>query len=585
LKLKKLQLCFSFLVVASLFLSSSYSYAKKKKRPHPPAQIVREIKLTTDCEKSVLSMLAPDVALSTTARQLGLAFPMDEVKKILQYFTGELPLPGNFKLDERASDEARAITRLLIQSYIKELGLTPVIEKFKDGANVSVEIAGSEFPDEVLEVGAHFDSAGEHVPGADDNGSGLSLTLRMVDYFLKAKPKRTIRFVFYDLEESGADGSKAHVQLIKNDPRLFLGAIVIDMIGYMPEEAKNFLAVAEIGKEPKEGDNGADARWRRSLHELAQALFFQYGRFQQGRRLVLSPERDSAKPGTGDHGSYWDAKLPAIFIAAPYEGDYVNPENHSREDTIENMHWDYFTEVSRFLVEAVAWISGATVAPQTADPTVAGQADAKVLIEAAKDLIPPNAVEREPNLLTTSSSFSTSSSLGSESNSKPFEYDDILFEEIQDITGSFVTNFERENLVKLWEDPGTSVLVMNDRKDKGVLLYSNGGQWILRGPKMAKFVLSELRSYYGLYATVGSIDPMFMGANSKDAMRAAVRKLWPNGARTGGKPVTQDGVTFYPEIRSTDFPGMPGKQDKTFREQHLNLKDNSASSRDWDGYD
>lgn len=582
MKLQKLQLCFSALAIASVILTPSYSYAKKKKRNTPPAQIVREIKLTTDCERSVLSMLAPDIALSATARELGLKFPMGEVKKKLQYLSGELPLAGNFKLEERASDEARAITRLLIQNYLKELGLEPEIEVFKDGANVFVEIEGSEFPDEVLEVGAHFDSAGLSVPGADDNGSGLSLTLQMVDYFLKAKPKRTLRFVFYDLEEVGAKGSAAHAKLLKNDPRLFLGAIVIDMIGYMPEEAKNFLAVAEIGEEPKEGDSSSSAKWRRSLHELAQAMYFQYGRYQGGRRLILSPERETAKPGTGDHGSYWDEKLPAIFIAAPYEGDYVNPENHGGNDTVENMHWDYFTEVSRFVVEAVAWISGATVGPLGFDPASDDKADPSVVIKSGADLIPGKPAEREPDLIKPSYSSSSSSASSDEGP----EYDEILFELIEDYLDKHIGGSEEQNLVKLWEDRGTPVLVLNDRKDKGVLLFSNGGKWILRDTKWIKFILSELNDYHGVYATVGSIDPMYMGEQSRDDIRRAVKKNWPSGARLGGAPVREDGFTLYPDIKKSDYAGLPSKGDN-FRDLHFELKEKAEKEKpsgDWGGW-
>ncbi len=518
--------------VASVLLSPSYSYAEKKKKHRPPAEVARAVRLTTDCEKSVVQMLANDVKLSSVARELGNAFPMENVRKKLQILSGALILPGGFALKERASAENRAVTRQILQYYLRELGLEPKLEPFKDGANVVVEIAGSDFPDEVLEVGAHFDTSGETVPGADDNGSGLSLALEMVDYFLAAKPKRTLRFVFYDLEEKGLLGSKHHVQQIKNDPRLFLGAIVIDMIGYLPKDAKDFIVVAEIGEE-------SEKAWRRSLHQLAQAMFYQYQRYREGRRLILSPERGTAKPNTGDHGSYWDAKLPAIFVAAPYEGDYINPDNETSRDTIDNMHWEYFTEVARFTVEAVAWIAGATVAPPSPDPArVASAPDNDILLEAGAKLIPSAPAVREARYLRPTTTW-TPYSAGRSSKA-----DDEIFEEIEDQLDVTLSYLEEDNLRKLWDQGGQPILLTNRDRDRALLLFVGGGEWIIRSRKIYEFVMKELYLLNGFMVSTGTADPMFVGRETKKQIRDLAAELQSEGARNG-PPIDRENFRLH----------------------------------------
>jgi hypothetical protein len=143
---------FALLMVVNAALPA-FAHAKKRKKGwRPAAEIVRQVKLTTECEKSVVNMLASDVALSSIARDLGNQFPMDQVKRKLQLLTGELPLKNGFKLTERASNKNRSITRQIIFKYLEGLGLTPYYEDFGNGMNVIAEIAGTDYPDEVLEL-------------------------------------------------------------------------------------------------------------------------------------------------------------------------------------------------------------------------------------------------------------------------------------------------------------------------------------------------------------------------------------------------------------------------------------------------
>lgn len=96
--------------------------------------------------------------------------------------------------------------------------------------NVIGEIRGTEFPNEIVVVGGHFDSWDKGV-GAHDDATGCIHALETVDLFkrLNIKPKRTIRCVFFINEENGVRGgieygkwadssaTEKHVALIESD--------------------------------------------------------------------------------------------------------------------------------------------------------------------------------------------------------------------------------------------------------------------------------------------------------------------------------------------------------------------------------
>ncbi|RMD66003.1 MAG: Zn-dependent exopeptidase M28, partial [Planctomycetota bacterium] len=80
--------------------------------------------------------------------------------------------------------------------------------------NVIVEIPGTTRPEEIVVVGAHFDSV-PTTPGADDNGSGTAALLAIAQQLKGRRFDRTVQLAFYNLEEVGLVGSRAHAQQLQ----------------------------------------------------------------------------------------------------------------------------------------------------------------------------------------------------------------------------------------------------------------------------------------------------------------------------------------------------------------------------------
>lgn len=101
--------------------------------------------------------------------------------------------------------------------------------------NVVGEIRGSEFPDEIIVVGGHFDSWDKGC-GAHDDGAGCVQSMEVLDLFrrLNIKPKRTIRSVLFIDEEQRQSGAKAYSRWSIETNQKHIAAIESDRGAFTP---------------------------------------------------------------------------------------------------------------------------------------------------------------------------------------------------------------------------------------------------------------------------------------------------------------------------------------------------------------
>lgn len=81
----------------------------------------------------------------------------------------------------------------------------------KVSRNVIARIEGTESPEEVLTLTAHYDSVPQG-PGAYDNMAACAILLELCRYFKQHKPGRTLEFIWFGAEEKGLLGSRAYVK-------------------------------------------------------------------------------------------------------------------------------------------------------------------------------------------------------------------------------------------------------------------------------------------------------------------------------------------------------------------------------------
>jgi len=122
-------------------------------------------------------------------------------------------------------------------------GFTTTTHTFRAGMskNVIAEITGTDTADEIIVVGAHYDSRSTNVnsptlraPGADDNASGTATLIELANviYEQRLKFRRTIRLVCFSGEEQGLVGSRAYAKLLSDEDENVIAMFNGDMLGW-----------------------------------------------------------------------------------------------------------------------------------------------------------------------------------------------------------------------------------------------------------------------------------------------------------------------------------------------------------------
>ena len=221
-------------------------------------------------------------------------------------------------------------------------GVTPELEidiesTYHDGDancfNIIAEIPGTDLKDEVVMIGAHFDSWHSGT-GATDNaiGCGVMIEAMRILKTIGASPRRTIRIALWTGEEQGLLGSRAYVAehfgTLQTPPSAAQGEPrPKSVLEYKPqyEKLSTYFNL----------DNGAGKIRGIYLqgNEAARPIF----------RAWLSPFGDygastvtSANTGGTDHQSFTGIGLPGFqFIQDPIE--YDTRTHHSSMDVYERL--------------------------------------------------------------------------------------------------------------------------------------------------------------------------------------------------------------------------------------------------------
>ncbi len=89
--------------------------------------------------------------------------------------------------------------------------------------NVYATVKGTKYPDEIIALGAHYDSV-HYSTGVYDNAAGSAVLMELLRHFAKNPPLRTLRFMWYGSEEQGLLGSKHYTA---NNPELMKKTVLM----------------------------------------------------------------------------------------------------------------------------------------------------------------------------------------------------------------------------------------------------------------------------------------------------------------------------------------------------------------------
>lgn len=217
----------------------------------------------------------------------------------------------------------------------------------KTYTNLIVEKRGTEHPNEVIIIGAHYDAAFTS-PGANDNATGAAATLELAKRFAEKSPKRTVRFVEFTNEEppffwTQNMGSLVYAKQINPQKENVVAMLSLETMGYFSDTKGSQQYPFPLNLlYPNQGNfisfignlNSGDLV-RRSIESFrSQTQFPSEG--------VSLPD---GIPGVGwsDQWSFWQQGYKGIMVTdtAPYRYPYY----HTIDDTIDKIDFDKLTRV------------------------------------------------------------------------------------------------------------------------------------------------------------------------------------------------------------------------------------------------
>lgn len=240
-----------------------------------------------------------------------------------------------------------------IEREFKGLNLTVERQNIEfDGKvmpNLIVEIKGSKRPDEIVIVGAHYDTV-NNTPGADDNATGVAAMLELCRIFSRRSslnaPERTIRFIAFANEEHPGGtwdqmGSFAYAKRCRERKEKIVGMLSLEMLGVYSTEpdsqhypspfnlfyptVANFLAF--VGN-----DKG-----RKFVRRCVEVFRKHAGLPSEG---VAAPSfvKDA---GRSDHWAFWQHGYDGVMVTDTSNFRY--PLYHTPKDTIDRIDFTRMT--------------------------------------------------------------------------------------------------------------------------------------------------------------------------------------------------------------------------------------------------
>jgi hypothetical protein len=258
-------------------------------------------------------------------------------------------------------------TAQYLEGRLANLGYSVRVQAYGPGQphpfkNLEVEIRGGKRPDEIVVIGAHYDTV-PGSPGADDNATGIAALLELARDFSGKKPKRTIRFVAFVNEEepfatTPAMGSMVYARAAREHGDRIMAMVSLESIGFYSDEpgSQNY-PVPLRWLYPDTGIFLAFVGNFASCGLVRDAIASFRAQAQLPSEGLAIPEALVKDIGRSDHASFWRYGYSALMVTdtAPFR----NPNYHSEDDKADTLDFERFTLAVLGLRRVVEDLAGA----------------------------------------------------------------------------------------------------------------------------------------------------------------------------------------------------------------------------------
>ena len=263
----------------------------------------------------------------------------ENLRAHVEYLAGDIGL-RNLEVSGSLELSANYISKVMRNAGY-EVRLLPFEMDDLEVCNIEAELKGNANNDEIVIVGAHYDTA-MGTKGANDNASGVAALLELARAMRDKNTDRTIKFVFFVNEEppyfhTGTMGSYRYAFGLKEQETNVTAMLSLETIGYYSDrpgsqfypfpmnllypDKGNFIAFV--------GNMGSRSLVRESVKAFRSSVDF--------------PSEGAAVPGFlpgvdwSDHWGFWQNGYPGIMVSDT--ALYRYSHYHTYEDTPEKLDY------------------------------------------------------------------------------------------------------------------------------------------------------------------------------------------------------------------------------------------------------
>lgn len=231
-----------------------------------------------------------------------------------------------------------------------------VDKKSQKGVNLIWEKKGIISPDEVIILTANYDTLikdpktgkaifkGE-MPGADNNASGVSIMLSMMELLNKLNLPKTVKLVFLDFGEFDSQGARNYAtskEFLAEKNKKLVGVINLNMLGHDSRTGDKDKKMSNMNLYAHPSDPFA-------------AMLIKSGKENYSNVTFTPTEATEASKLPGDSGFFREAGVSAVTFSQNREGD-LNPRYMTSNDFAETLNINTYTNVFRYVASSVlAW--------------------------------------------------------------------------------------------------------------------------------------------------------------------------------------------------------------------------------------
>ncbi|SFE95941.1 M28 family peptidase [Nitrosomonas sp. Nm166] len=245
-----------------------------------------------------------------------------------------------------------------IENAFGELGYSVVRQIYEakdlEFSNLEAEIPGQEVPQEIVIVGAHYDTHRKS-PGANDNGSAIAALLELARACAGKRFSRTLRFIAFTNEESPFTrspemGSRVYARRCRKRGEEVVAMICLETIGFCSDQrGSQWLSLMGLLL-PRQGNFIAlvgNSKSHKLLSDM-ESLLHHHANIPC-KALTLPTNFPGA--WSSDHWSFWKEGYPAVMVTDTAPLRYR--QYHTPEDTPEKINYDFLTKVVDGLEQTV----------------------------------------------------------------------------------------------------------------------------------------------------------------------------------------------------------------------------------------